>query len=109
MVEKEMKQKVKKTTKKSFFEVNAPLTSEKIQLYASSLEELEGRTIRLDLSKTLRGKSMELSMRIKKIDGTLQAEPEQLLLVTSYIQKTMRNSVDYCEDSFEAETSDGTV
>ena len=106
MVEKLMKQKVKKTTKKSFFEVATPLTSAKIQLYASAKEDLENKTIKLDLTKTLRGKSLELKMRIKINEGSLEAHPEEITLVTAHIGRIIRNSTDYCEDSFQAETRD---
>ena len=37
---KVMKQKLKKTAKKNFFEVEAPITSTKIHLYSDSLETL---------------------------------------------------------------------
>ena len=64
---KEMKQKVKskKVVKKMFFEVSAPLISTKIQLYASSPQELNNRTVKIDLTKSLRGKNLELILRIK--------------------------------------------
>ena len=103
---KVMKQKLKKTAKKNFFEVEAPITSTKIHLYSDSLETLNGKTIKLDLTKNLRGKSLEMKLRIKSDSGKLSAEPESLKLSLSYIRRIMRKGADYCEDSFETETRD---
>src|SRR3989338_4629406 len=107
--QKVIKQKIKKTTKKIFFEVDAPITATKIHLLSASPEELNGKTIKLDLTKNLRGKSLELKLRIKNNDGKLTAHPELLSLAVSYIRRVMRNGADYCEDSFRAETKDHTV
>jgi ribosomal protein S3AE len=111
MVEKIMKQKqkAKKNIKKRFFEVLAPLTSTSIQLYAASEEELNGRTVKLDLSRNLRGKSIEMILRIKLEDGKLMGIPESAALAPSYIRRVMRSGVDYCEDSFETECRDSIV
>ena len=108
MVEKEMKQKqkAKKGGKKKFFEVNVPLTATKIFLYATEEQELDGKTIKLDMTKSLRGKSLELKFRIKNNSGELIGIPEKIELNISYIKRAMRTSVDYCEDSFEVESKD---
>ena len=95
----EKKKKIKKNIKKSFYEISAPLTSTRIELYASSPEELDGKTIKIDLTKSLRGKSFELKLRIKNKDNSLVAEPESLILVMSYVRKIMRKGSDYVEDS----------
>lgn len=103
------KSKSKKSAKKSFFEVNAPITATKIHLYSTSVEELDGKTIKLDLTKNLRGKSLEVKLRIKNNDGQLQGEPEGIELASSYIRRVMRKGTDYCEDSFETDCRDYTV
>ncbi len=102
-------QKSKKAQKKTFFEVKAPLTASKIQLYAGSIEELNGRAVKLDLTRSLRGKSLELKMKVKLKDEELIAEPVSLILVGSYIRRMMRKGADYVEDSFFAETRDSRV
>lgn len=109
--QKVMKQKVKtkKGAKKTFYEVAAPITATKIHLYGPSPEALDGRTVKLDLTKTLRGKSLELKLRVKNDKEKLKAEPESVELSISYIRRVMRKGTDYCEDSFEAETRDKIV
>jgi ribosomal protein S3AE len=106
-----MKQKAKskKGVKKTFFEVSAPITSTKIQLYTTSAEDLDGKTIKLDLTKILRGKSLELKLRIKTSEGKIQADPESIELMNAYIRRVMRKGTDYCEDSFETECRDYIV
>ena len=61
-----VKVKAKRGAKKSFYEVKAPLTAAKIHLYSTSSEELDGRIVKLDLSKSLRGKAFELKLKVKK-------------------------------------------
>ena len=109
--QKVMKQKVKskKNVKKKFYEVTAPLTATKIFLYSTSEEDLHGKTVKLDLTKSLRGKSLELKFRIINNDGKLSGEPESMILAVSYIRRVMRKGTDYCEDSFETECRDSVV
>ena len=98
--------KAKKGIKKEFFDVTAPLITTKISLYASEKEELVGKTIKLDLTKSLRGKSLILNLRIKNADNNLIGVPESIELAGSYIAKVMRKGVDYVEDSFDIECRD---
>jgi len=99
--------KVKKAVKRSFFEVSAPLTSTKIALYAASADELVGKLIILDLTRSLRGKSLVLKLRVKKVGDKLEGEAISLELVGSFIRRMIRKGIDYVEDSFVAECKDG--
>ena len=99
----------KKGAKKTFFEVSAPITATKISLYSHNIEELDNRIVKLDLTKSLKGKSLELKLRIKKENESLIAEPETIELSGSYIRRAMRRSTDYAEDSFETECRDSLL
>ncbi len=99
----------KKISKKTFFEVKAPITSTKIFLYGASKQELEGKIISLDLTRSLRGKSIELKLKVKNENNELTSEPVSLELVGSYIRKMIRAGTDYVEDSFVAECKEGKV
>ena len=108
MAEQEQKiTKAKKGAKKGFFEVRTPLTATKIQLYGSSAEDLDGRVVKLDLTRSLKGKNFEFRLRAKNNEGILEAEPIGLELIGSYIRRMMRLGIDYVEDSFVAEMKDG--
>ncbi|MDD5700386.1 MAG: hypothetical protein PHH00_04360 [Candidatus Nanoarchaeia archaeon] len=96
-----------KAAKKGFFEVSAPFTSAKILLYASSPEELDGKVVSLDLTRSLRGKSFLMSIRVGAEGEKLVGEPVALELAESFIRRMIRTGTDYVEDSFEAECKDG--
>ena len=101
--------KTQKAQKKEFFEVGAPITATKIHLYAASREELEGRHVKLDLTRNLRGKNLELDLIVHLRGQELIAEPVCLELIGSYVRKMMRKGADYVEDSFEAECKNVNV
>jgi len=101
--------KVKKNVKKKFFDVAVGMTAVGIQLYAGSEEELVGRTVVLDLTRSLRGKSLLLYLKIKLEDGKLVGEPFKVSLAGSYIRRIVRRGGDYVEDSFVAECNGSIV
>ncbi|NCO11818.1 hypothetical protein CO038_02455 [Candidatus Pacearchaeota archaeon CG_4_9_14_0_2_um_filter_39_13] len=103
---REQKTKQKKTVKKRFFSVESRLTSTKIELYAASAEELDGRVVKLDLTKPLRGKAFELRLRISHDSGKLTTKPLSLQLFQPYVRKVVRKGTDYAEDSFETDSKD---
>jgi len=109
--EKVMKQKtkVKKNVKKKFYDVEVPLISTKVGLYAASEEELDGRSVKIDLTRSLRGKSLELKFKINFVDGKLKGMPISARLIQGYIRKVMRRGTDYVEDSFDGNTRDKEV
>ncbi len=98
-----------KSVKKKFFEVKLPLTATKVHLLAKTPEELEGSVIKLDLTRNLRGKNLELKIRVHYKNGELEGEPTSMLLLGSYIRRAMRKGADYVEDSFEAECRDAIL
>lgn len=98
--------KSNKIQKKSFFEVSSGATGAKISLYAASAQELDGKIVRLDLTRSLRGKSLELKLKVKAEGDKLTGEPVSLELAGSYIRRMMRKGADYVEDSFIAECKD---
>ena len=99
----------RKVAKKGFFEISAPLLSAKLHAYGNTADELVGKTIKLDLTRTLRGKSFELVLKLHKEGEQLVGQPTSLSLAGSFIRKSMRKSADYVEDSFVAETKEGKV
>lgn len=111
MVSKPMKQKQrsKKNVKKSFYDVEAPITATKISLYGAGVEEFDGRTVNIDLTRSLRGKALELSLKIKNEEGKLKAYPVKARLSQGYIRRIVRRGTDYVEDSFVMNCRDKSV
>lgn len=88
--------------KKKFFEVDIPLLNKKEKAYATSIDELNGRTTKLDLTRILRGKSIEATIKFSVKEGKATGEIKKLSLLSFYIRRMMRKSISYVEDSFSA-------
>ena len=92
--------------KKKFFEVEIPLIRSKQELLAYSIEDLKDKTIKLDLTRELRGKSIEIIFKIKLEKDKLIASPTKLTLLPFFIRRMLRKSISYVEDSFSTECED---
>ncbi len=104
-----VQKKAKKGMKKSFYDIEAPITATKIKLYAGEKEELVGKTIVLDLTRNLRGKSLLLTLRVGMDGDNLVGMPFRIVMAGSYVRKIVRRGSDYVEDSFLAECKDKQV
>ena len=50
--------------RKKFLEAEIPLINKKVQLVGNNIEDLKDKTIKLDLTRQLRGKSIEATLKI---------------------------------------------
>jgi ribosomal protein S3AE len=91
--------------KKKYITVQVPFLNSEIRVLGT-LEELHNKTIKLDLTRKLRGKGLTVRLRIFNQEGKLFAIPNNMELVTSYIRRMMRKRTDYVEDSFQARCAD---
>jgi ribosomal protein S3AE len=98
-----------KGIKKKFFEVKLPITATKIHIYGSSPQAIEGNIIKLDMSKSLRGKNVELRAKIINKNSELEAYPISLEVMQSFIRRAIRSGTDYVEDSFEVICKDAKL
>jgi ribosomal protein S3AE len=99
----------KKLVKKKFFDVAVPLTSAKVKLYALNQEELHNKIVKIDMTKSLKGKNVELKAKISHKEGKTDAELISLVLLPSYIRRIMRRGIDYVEDSFTTSCKDAEI
>lgn len=104
-----MAEKSKKLVKKKFFDVSIPLTAAKVKLYSVDEESLDKKIIKLDMTKSLKGKNVELKAKISYEEGKLEADLISLVLLPSYIRRVMRRGVDYVEDSFKTSCKDAEL
>ena len=95
-------------TKKKFIEVSLPMINETLPVLGEP-ESLEGKTIKLDLSRKLKGRGLEVVFQILHKDKTLIAYPKNMTLMRSYITRMMRKRVNYVEDSFLSSCKDVSV
>lgn len=97
--------------KKKFYQVEVPLINQKTELYGTSLEELGNRSIKMDLTRFLKGKSIEITFKVR-VDKEKQvaiAEPKKLILMPFFIRRVLRKGIDYIEDSFSTECKNATL
>ena len=91
--------------KKKYIEAEVPILNSTIRILGTP-EELHDKTIKLDLTRKLRGKGLTITLRIFNREGKLTAIPNKIELVTTYIRRMMRKRTDYVEDSFQARCAD---
>ncbi len=95
--------------RKKFFEVEIPLTKRKEELVGNTIEDLKGKTIKLDLTRQLRGKSVELTLKVKIENDKAIAEPKKLTLMPYFIRRMIRKRTSYVEDSFTTPTQESLI
>ncbi len=91
--------------KKKFIKIELPILNEETMALGTP-ETLENRTIKLDLSRKLRGRSLEIVFALKNKEDKIVGYPKRLELMRQYIIRMMRKRINYVEDSFEAQCID---
>jgi ribosomal protein S3AE len=92
--------------KKRFFEVDVPSIRKETHLQAYEPEEIEGKTIKYDLTRLLKGKNVILYLKVKKQDNKFVAHPTKMEIVHSSLGRIVRRGTDYVEDSFLVDCKD---
>jgi ribosomal protein S3AE len=95
--------------KKKFFDIEIPIIGKDTQLLAYEPEELDGRIIKYDLTRLLRGKSVILIIKVKVQDGKPVAFCKKLQVMPYFLRRMMRKGTNYIEDSFSADCNDAEV
>jgi len=98
-----------KIIKKKYFEVDIPLINEKAEVFSDSLDQVNGKTLKLDMTRILKGKSSEMIFSIKIKDGKAIAEPKKLTVLPYFIRHMLHVGVDYIEDSFSVESKESEL
>lgn len=95
--------------KKKFYKIEIPALGKQIELFGNSLESFNNQTVKLDLTRMLRGKSIEVLFRISATNEKAFAVPLKLTLLGFFIRRMLRTGIDYVEDSFSAECKEGKL
>jgi len=95
--------------KKRFFDVEIPVLKKTTNLLAYELKELEGRIIRYDLTRVLRGKSLILISKVKIENEKAIANPRKILLLSYFLKRMIRKGTNYIEDSFSTNYKDAQI
>ncbi|MEM4181607.1 MAG: hypothetical protein QXX68_00410 [Candidatus Pacearchaeota archaeon] len=91
--------------KKKFNEIELPLFNE-VSFLLGEKEDLVKKTIKLDVSKKLKGKSAEIVFFIRELEGKFIGIPKRITVFKNYIVRLIRNKTSYVEDSFEVQCKD---
>jgi ribosomal protein S3AE len=95
--------------KKRFYDVEMPIINKQTQLLAQDIAELENKTIKYDLTRILRGKSILLQLQVSVNDNKATAIPKGIVLMPYFLRRMIRKGTDYVEDSFLAESKDSAM
>lgn len=88
--------------KKKTIEIELPIINQRIEALSQNLED---RTIKVDLTRALRGKSVEATFTLKKGVAKLR----RVALLGFYIRRLLRKNISYVEESFVCETKDAKL
>lgn len=95
--------------RKKFFDIEIPLINKETQAQAFEIKELEGRFIKYDLTKILRGKSMEMSFKVVIEDGKATTIPRSSVIMPYFMKRAVRKGTNYVEDSFSTECANAQL
>ncbi len=95
--------------KKKFFDVEMPIIGKQTQMQAYELSELEGRFLKYDLTRMLKGKSIMLTLKVKVENNEAIATPKKIMLLPYFLRRMVRKGTNYVEDSFLTECADAKV
>ena len=95
--------------KRKFFDVEIPSINKTTQLRAFEIEDLNDKYMKYDLTRILRGKGMELQLKVKVKDGKAIAEPTRTKLLPYYMKRIVRKGTNYIEDSFSTSTKNAPI
>jgi ribosomal protein S3AE len=91
--------------RKKYIDVQIPILNSTMRVLGTP-ENLNNKTIKLDLTRQLRGKGLTIKLRIFNQKEKLIAIPDKIELTKSYIRRMMRKRTDYVEDSFQSKCAD---
>lgn len=92
--------------RKRFFEIDVPIIKKETHLQAYEPEEINGKTIKYDLTRLLKGKNAILYLKVEKKDEKFVAIPNKIETVHASLSRMVRRGTDYVEDSFLANCKD---
>lgn len=89
--------------------VEVPLLRQKFPVLTSKPETIPGKIMKLDLTRMIRGRSMDANLLIKKTDEGYTSEFLATRVSQSYIKRMMRKNISWIEDSFVVKSADNML
>ena len=95
--------------RRKFIDVDVPIIRSKIEVIGESPNELKNRTINLDMTRQLKGKSVELVLKINLEKEKPVAFPFKIKLMPYFIRRMIRKRLSYVEDSFQTTSQESML
>lgn len=95
--------------RKKFFDVSIPIIGKETQLIGYDINELDGKTIKYDLTRMLKGKAMLMRLKVKVQGDKATATPRSTKLMPYFLKRVIRKGTNYVEDSFSAKCKDAQL
>ena len=95
--------------RKKFFDVSIPIIGKETQLIGYEIGELNGKTIKYDLTRMLKGKAMIMQLKIKVEGDKAIATPRSTKLMPYFMKRVIRKGTNYVEDSFSVKCKDAQI
>jgi|TARA_Y100000310_G_C20298637_1_gene630671 ribosomal protein S3AE len=95
--------------RKKFFDVKIPIIGNETQLIGYNIKELDGKTIKYDLTRILKGKGVLMQLEVKVKDEKAIASPKAINLMPYFLKRMARKGTDYVEDSFSTDCKNAHV
>jgi ribosomal protein S3AE len=95
--------------KLKFIKVEIPSIGMEVDVLAKELKEMENKTVDIDLTRLLKGKSVEAIFKIRVQGDKLVADPIRLAIFGFYVRRMMRKGIDYVEDSLDLDAKDAKM
>jgi len=95
--------------KKKFFDVEIPLIKKQTQLQGYEIKELDGKFIKYDLTRILRGKNIVVRLKVHVTENEAVASPDELKLLPNFLRRMVRKGTNYVEDSFSTDCKNAQI
>jgi|SRR3989344_3341677 len=92
--------------RKKFIPVQIPAIETTVELLGNNPQEIEGKSITLDLTRQLKGKSVEGTFKVIIQKDKAVAVPTKIKLMSYFIRRMIRKRISYVEDSFQTPTQE---
>jgi ribosomal protein S3AE len=99
----------KKPLRKKFFPVEIPLIKETSEIHAYTLEDINNKTLKFDMTRKLKGKSLDLIFGIEVKNDKAKAIPKKLRVLPFFIRHMLRKNISYIEDSIKTESKESNI
>lgn len=92
---------------KKFFDVMLEIFNKEVPIIGKSIEDINGRTILLDLTRELKGKMAEAKFKVEIKENKAFGRIIYYGLIQNYARRLIRKGTSAVEDSFIVKSKDG--